>query len=201
MHPAPAELAHALQGDVRDAAVALLGSYLIRGERRARIVEVEAYRGLDDPGSHAFRGETPRTKVMFGKAGLAYVYFTYGMHWMLNVVAQAEGEAAAVLVRAAEPIAGIDEMRLLRPKAARDTDLLSGPAGKDNGLNLLDHRSSLHIEPGHRVKHVLVGTRIGLAEGKGEHTLWRYGDPDAIRWISKPLTFGHPVEAPAIYQR
>jgi DNA-3-methyladenine glycosylase len=147
---------------------------------------------------------------MFGKAGLAYVYFTYGMHWMLNVVAQAEGEAAAVLVRAAEPIAGVDEMRLLRPKAARDTDLLSGPAkiakafeitGKDNGLNLLDHRSSLHIEPGHRVKHVLVGTRIGLAEGKGEHTPWRYGDPDAIRWISKPLTFGHPVEASAIYQR
>lgn len=78
------------------------------------IVEVEAYRGRDDPGCHAFYGRTPRTEVMFGRPGLAYVYFTYGVHWMLNVVAHEDGDAAAVLIRAAVPLAGLDEMRSLR---------------------------------------------------------------------------------------
>jgi DNA-3-methyladenine glycosylase len=192
-------LRKALRGDVVEAAHALLGCELVRGERRARIVEVEAYRGRDDPGSHAFRGMTPRNQVMYGEAGHAYVYFTYGCHWMLNVVAEEEGEAAAVLIRAAEPIAGVDLMRLHRPKAARDRDLLSGP-GKlaaafeieraDNGMDLLASDASLRLLEGPQPKKVLAGTRIGLAVGKGDRTLWRFADSSALPWVSRPLTFG-----------
>ena len=197
-HPSLADLAKALEGDVVDACKALLGTHLVRGERRARIVEVEAYRGRDDPGSHAHRGMTPRTRIMFGKASHAYVYFNYGVHWMLNVVAEAEGEAAAVLIRAAEPLEGLDQMRELRPKAFKDTNLLSGPGklaaafnitGKDNGLNLLERRSDLHLEPATPPRRILAGTRIGLAPGKGENHPWRFIDAEALKWVSRPLTF------------
>ncbi len=96
----------------------LLGAYLVRGlDEEAlvvRLVEVEAYMGDLDPGSHAYRGPTPRNQVMFGEAGRAYVYFTYGNHFMLNVVAGHAGRAAAVLLRGAEPVAGIDAMARLR---------------------------------------------------------------------------------------
>lgn len=115
-----AELRDFLSCDVLAAAPKLLGCRLIRGEREALIVEVEAYRGTDDPGCHAFYGRTPRTEIMFGPPGLAYVYFTYGVHWMLNIVAHEEGDAAAVLIRAAVPASGVDEMVSLRVKNRRN---------------------------------------------------------------------------------
>jgi DNA-3-methyladenine glycosylase len=124
----------------------LLNKVLMRGGRVGRIVEVEAYHGANDAASHAYRGLTPRTAVMFGPAGFLYVYFTYGMHWCANVVCGPDGEAAAALIRALEPLHGLEQMREVRPAARRDRDLCNGPAklcqalgisGADNGTDLL----------------------------------------------------------------
>ena len=173
--------------DPRAVAPELLGKVLVRGERAARIVEVEAYLGEADPGSHAFRGETPRVRVMFGPPGHLYVYFTYGMHWCANAVCGPVGTAGAVLLRAGAPLEGLDEMFADRPAARRQRDLCSGPAklcqafGLDGsfdgadvvtgdlGVVIVDDGSPPPTEPG-------VSTRTGVNAG-GEHP-WRWFDPD-----------------------
>lgn len=122
----------------------LLGKVMVHGDRSVRIVEVEAYRGVLDPASHARMGPTARNQVMFGPAGHWYVYFTYGMHWCANVVCGREGEAAAVLIRAGAPLSGRAAMYDARKAARRDIDLCSGPAklcqalGVDGQLNGAD---------------------------------------------------------------
>jgi DNA-3-methyladenine glycosylase len=170
----------------------LLNKVLVSGERAGRIVEVEAYHGANDAASHAYRGPTPRTAVMFGPPGFLYVYFTYGMHWCANVVCGPDGEAAAVLLRALEPLAGLDAMRAARPAARRDVDLCNGPAKlcqalgiarAQNGIDLLgppgtgpgggvvrlqDDGSPPPRRPGR-------GTRIGIREATEKR--WRFWVP------------------------
>jgi DNA-3-methyladenine glycosylase len=122
----------------------LLGRVLFyrtpEGLLAGRIVETEAYTGAADAASHAFRGRTPRNAVMFGPAGYAYVYFTYGMHYCLNVTAELPGTAGAVLLRALEPLAGVEIMRA-RGDRGPEPRLLSGPGkiGRAFGLTLKDN--------------------------------------------------------------
>lgn len=105
----------------------MLGKTLVHGSVSGRIVETEAYLGLDDPAAHAFRGPTPRTQVLFGPPGHAYVYLIYGMYECLNIVTEPDGIAGCVLIRALEPMTGIATMRRRRPGATRDQDLTNGP--------------------------------------------------------------------------
>jgi DNA-3-methyladenine glycosylase len=118
----------------------LLGAWVSHGEVSVRLTEVEAYAGADDPGSHAFRGRTPRTAVMFGPPGGLYVYFTYGMHHCANLVCGPEGAAAAVLLRAGEVVTGQDVARVRRSRLGRpppaDRDLARGPARLAQALGL-----------------------------------------------------------------
>lgn len=154
----------------------LLGALLVRrvdGQRvSGMIVETEAYTGLDDMASHGRKHRTPRNTIMYGKPGHAYVYFTYGMHWLLNVVCEPEDHPAAVLLRAIEPQEGQSIMAAHRP-GRPPREWTSGPArlaralavaGPQNGLDLTDRRGDLWIEAGARVpdEQVRTGPRIGL---------------------------------------
>jgi DNA-3-methyladenine glycosylase len=146
-----------LAGDVVDAARGLLGSRLTAHGVTLRLSEVEAYAGQGaDAASHAHRGRTPRNTVMFGPPGFAYVYFTYGMHWCLNVVCGPVGSASAVLLRAGEVVEGLELARTRRPGATRDGDLARGPArltavldidGRATGTSMLDGSGPLLLRP------------------------------------------------------
>ncbi|HMD49667.1 MAG TPA: DNA-3-methyladenine glycosylase [Bryobacteraceae bacterium] len=135
-----------------DVARDCLGKILVQGKAAGRIVETEAYLGVDDRAAHAWRGVTDRTRVLFGPPGHAYVYFIYGMYECLNFVAEEEGKAGAVLIRAVEPLVGISAMRRRRPAAKRVEDLASGPGKltlalgitrKQNGVDIT--RGPLHV--------------------------------------------------------
>ncbi len=140
----------ALEADSLPVARWLLNKLLVRGGRVGRIIEVEAYRGEDDPASHAYRGPTGRNATMFGPAGLLYVYFTYGMHWCANVVCGREGQARAVLVRALAPVAGLDEMRAARPAARSDRALTNGPAKLCQALGVTGELDGADLVAGDR---------------------------------------------------
>ncbi len=165
----------------------LLNKVLVHGHRAGRIVEVEAYRGTDDPASHAYRGPTPRTEVMFGPPGHLYVYFTYGMHWCANAVTSRDGEAGAVLIRALAPLQGIDEMRTARPAARRDVDLANGPAkacqalgidGGHDGADLVtaDRRLAIVDDGTAPPAEPLTGPRVGISVATERP--WRFSVPD-----------------------
>ena len=160
----------------RQLAQALLGCRLVRRSNGRQlsglIVETEAYIGETDLACHARFGRTPRNAVMYGKPGLAYVYFTYGMHWMLNVVSEEEYFPAAVLIRALEPQDGMDLMRRFR-RVGRSIELCRGPAKLTqalridqtlNGVDLCSRHGDLWIEPGIPVpaRSVARGPRVGL---------------------------------------
>jgi DNA-3-methyladenine glycosylase len=155
----------------------------------ARLVEVEAYRGADDPGSHAYRGRTARNASMFSRPGTLYVYFTYGMHWCANAVCGPGEQPHAVLLRAAVPLRGIGVMRARRGAGGRrDVDLLRGPArlAQAYGLNRALDGSDLLTGPVRLADdgtappgRPLVTPRVGLAAGKGDALLLRYAVPDS----------------------
>jgi DNA-3-methyladenine glycosylase len=185
-HGGPVQRSDLEGGPVR-VAPRLLNKVLANGDRSGRIVEVEAYHGANDAASHAYRGRTPRTAVMFGPPGFLYVYFTYGMHWCANVVCGPDGEAAAVLIRALAPLTGLEAMREARPAARGDRELCNGPAklcqalgisGADSGsdlltaapgtIRLMDDGTPPPRRPGR-------GTRIGIKEATEKR--WRFWVP------------------------
>jgi DNA-3-methyladenine glycosylase len=182
-----------LQGPLT-AAPALLGAVICsrtdQGEVAVRLTEVEAYDGALDPGSHAYRGRTTRNAVMFGEPGRAYVYFTYGMHYCLNVVCRGAGTAGGVLLRAGQVVRGEELARSRRPPARTARDLARGPAnlaqalGVDlawDGVDLLETGSRLRLERGRRVAAELVATgpRVGLRAAAD--VPWRF-------WVSEDPT-------------
>jgi DNA-3-methyladenine glycosylase len=126
----------------------LLGKTLVHGRCSARIVETEAYLGLQDRAAHAWRGVTPRTKVLFGPPGHAYVYLIYGMYECLNIVAEPEGSAGCVLIRAVEPLTGIERMRRNRPGARRDRDLTNGPGKLTLALGITRRHNGADVTHG-----------------------------------------------------
>ena len=165
----------------------LVGMVLVRkskeGTTSGIIVEAEAYRGEDDPASFAYRGRTKRSEMLYGPPGKSYVYLTYGIHYLLNVITEKEGFPAAILIRALEPVDGIPLMAKRR-KTEKILDLCSGPAricqafGIDlalNGLSLYSPHSPLFIQEGNQTekgrRKLVWRPRIGIREGK--ERLWR----------------------------
>jgi len=184
------DLVRLLAGPSDLAARGLLGCRLTANGVTVRLTEVEAYAGTGgDPASHAHRGLTKRNAIMFGPPGYAYVYFTYGMHWCMNVVCGPEGVASAVLLRAGEVVEGVETARARRPRVPKDVDLARGPArlcsalgidGSVYGAALLDGGpvrlapAPVPVDPA----AVCAGPRVGVT---GAHDVpWRFwidGDP------------------------
>ena len=178
------DLAEVLSGPVVPAAKALLGCVLSANGVAVRLSEVEAYHGMgQDEASHAHRGRTNRNAIMFGPAGYAYLYFTYGMHWCSNVVCGETGWASAVLLRAGAPVEGVDVMRSRRYVARRDRDLASGPArltqslgitGAQNGADLVRGPVRVLDDGVPPPRRPSVSTRVGLKPGQGDERRWRW---------------------------
>ena len=168
----------------------LIGCRLLFDGVGGTIVETESYE-RDDPACHAYVGLTDRTEVLFGPPGRAYVYLSYGIHSLLNFVAEPEGEAAAVLIRALEPTAGLEQMRARRGERP-DRDLCSGPGKLTEalGIGLEQNRADLGREPFLLLPpesagelEVLTGPRIGIT--KAVERPWRFAAADSP-YVSKP---------------
>jgi DNA-3-methyladenine glycosylase len=176
---------------VRDVARDLIGCLVRHGATAGRIVETESYH-MDEPACHAYAGLTGRTHTLFGEPGRAYVYFSYGIHSLLNAVAEDEGTGAAVLIRALEPVEGLPLMRARRG-LDHPEDLCSGPAKLTQalGIGLELNGSSLVQGPieilarerGASEPRIVVGERIGIS--KAADLPWRFCDADS-RHVSRP---------------
>jgi len=173
---------------VHDVARDLIGCVIRHGETAGRIVETESYH-MEEPACHAYVGLTPRTRTLFGPPGRAYVYFSYGIHSLLNVVCEDEGVGAAVLIRALEPMDGIDLMRARRG-VERPQELCSGPGKLTQalGIGLADNDSSLldgpiEVLPRTREPRIAVGERVGIS--KAVELPWRFCDASSPH-VSRP---------------
>jgi DNA-3-methyladenine glycosylase len=176
------------EGHPLEVAPRLLGATISHAGVTIRLTEVEAYAGAEDPGSHAFRGETARNAVMFGPPGRLYVYFTYGMHHCCNLVTGPEGDPGAVLLRAGEVVGGLDLARQRRGSV--DRDLARGPARLCQALDLSlpDNGIVADLTPPQELAEVTTGPRVGLRNAADRP--WRFwipGDPTVSRYVpAKP---------------
>jgi DNA-3-methyladenine glycosylase len=176
---------------VHEVARELIGCVVRHGETAGRIVETESYH-MEEPACHAFAGLTQRTRTLYGEPGRAYVYFSYGIHSLLNAVAEGQGVGAAVLIRALEPVDGIELMRRRRGLEHVE-DLCSGPGKLTqalgiglslNGSSLVDGPIEiLTREPAAREPSVVIGERVGIT--KAVELPWRFCDADS-RHVSRP---------------
>jgi DNA-3-methyladenine glycosylase len=169
-----------------EVAPTLLGAVLRHGEVAVRLTEVEAYDGENDPASHAARGRTPRTEVMFGPPGHLYVYFTYGMHWAANVVCRGDGTASGVLLRAGEVV---DGLALARDRRGRSSvrDLARGPGRLCQALGITAEHKGVYLfgdgpvtltAPTQRTWRVARGPRVGVSvEADRPWRFWIADDP------------------------
>ncbi|MBA3742013.1 DNA-3-methyladenine glycosylase [Sporichthya sp.] len=172
---------------VLEVAPDLLGAVFVLGPVAVRLTEVEAYDGANDPASHAYRGLTPRTTVMFGPPGHLYVYFTYGMHHCANLVCGPDGTASAVLLRAGEVMAGLEQARSHRPGVVKDTALARGPANLVRALGLGPEHNGVDVVGGGPVRiragttergEIRTGPRVGVSTGSTRPwRFWLGGDP------------------------
>jgi DNA-3-methyladenine glycosylase len=194
----PDQLQHFFSRDAVEVAADLLGALLHVRSTAGTVVETEAYK-QDDPASHSFRGRTPRNSAMFGAAGHAYVYRSYGIHWCLNVVCN-PGEA--VLIRALQPSYGLDRMSKRR-NVSDPRALCSGPGklGQALAIDLNDnHRPfcepEFHIWPGHRLtdEDILSGPRIGISVAKDRN--WRF-TVRSSPFLSRPAQSAARMRPPA----
>jgi DNA-3-methyladenine glycosylase len=174
---------------VHEVARELVGCVVRHGETAGRIVETESYH-MEEPACHAYAGVTARTRTLFGPPGHAYVYFSYGIHSLLNAVAEGEGVGAAVLIRALEPVDGLAVMRERRGGAVRDEELCNGPGKLTqalgiglslNGTSLLD--GPIEVLQREREPRIVVGERVGIT--KAADLPWRFCDADS-RHVSRP---------------
>lgn len=188
-----------LAGPVEEAARGLLGCELVHGEVVLRITEVEAYGGPEDSASHARHGRTPRNEPMWGPPGRAYLYFCYGMHWMLNVVTGPEGAARAVLIRGAEVRAGAELVLARRGATRSGPDLCAGPGKVAQALGLdrsqdrepLLLRRGLWLRAGAPPAEILAGPRVGIAFASpaDRRRPWRFAEAGGAG-VSRPRLGG-----------
>lgn len=173
-----------LEGDSVVAAGELIGWELLVDGVGGAIVEVEAYRP-DDPASHTYRGQTPRNAVMFGPAGRLYVYRSYGLHWCMNIVCGPPGYGSAVLIRALEPLYGIETM-IERRHTADVGRLCNGPGNVGQALAATSalNGAAADLRPPARPRRVGSSTRIGISVAVEQP--WRFADPDSP-FVSRPL--------------
>ncbi len=189
--------------DALDVARDVLGAYLRCGGVTLRITEVEAYRWPNDTASHANKGQTQRNMPMFGEPAHAYVYLCYGIHHLLNIVTNPVGEGAAVLIRACEPVDGIEIIKARRKIERESPELLIGPGRLTQALGVTTKLSGhdllsgevLELVPGVQPKRIVFGPRVGIDYASEEHKRapWRLADANSA-WVSHRAKFISRVE-------